>query len=784
MARARTLVLDTKVNVTGADKLNSLGRQFQKAGAALTLGVTTPLTLLAGAATNAASDLNESMNAINVVFGETSDEIAKIGETSAESFGLSQRAFNQAATQFSAFADVVAGEGGNVADVVEEITGRASDFASVHNIEVADALRLFQSGLAGETEPLRKFGIDMSAAAVTAHALATGISDGVGPLTEAEKVQSRYSLLLQNTAKVQGDFTATSTGVANAQRIMAARTEDAAAALGQKFVPIKQKVIEILGKALDAWSGLSDEMQNNILIVAGVAAALGPLLGVIGTFMRAGRGLVKLAPLIGASFHAMLGPIGLVTAAIALTGVAISQNWLGLGDDFKLLQRQINDFAMNFGDMGDAIHRLADETGTDFGVMKDRISDAMEETNLSFEQAVAVVGRGARIYTEAQVEMLNATEGAWNSIHSVYDQGAREIPGIVGAGIAAGDIGDTGIPEDIVAEVVTAGERARQEATRIPFEVSQGILEGRDEVVKAAFQLAEAATDELVSDQRIKEAREKMQELAEITAEEIEAATPATEAARKAELATLEIQLAGYLLRADPLNQEAAALLRTHLESEDPATQQAAEAMMSAVEDRAFIMANNVEAEAARLGVSIPYALSLAKRDAANEARLLADGVVQQLDGLSYDGYLAGVRFHESLAAGMGASRWMVYREAITTASAIRGVMPHSEPDDPNSPLRGITRGFGFGEILAKGLLTGREAVAGAFRGLVGEGVVMPTVGTLSPAMAGAGVGGAVTNNFYLQWDGEPPQGRTEAEIIAVLQRLLPLSMSSTLTGI
>jgi hypothetical protein len=62
--------------------------------------------------------------------------------------------------------------------------------------------------------------------------------------------------------------------------------------------------------------------------------------------------------------------------------------------------------------------------------------------------------------------------------------------------------------------------------------------------------------------------------------------------------------------------------------------------------------------------------------------------------------------------------------------------------------------------------------------------VVMPTVGTLSPAMAGAGVGGAVTNNFYLQWDGEPPQGRTEAEIIAVLQRLLPLSISSTLTGI
>ena len=52
-------------------------------------------------AATAASDLNESMNAMNVPFGETSDEIKVIGETSAESFGLSQRAFNEMAARFS-----------------------------------------------------------------------------------------------------------------------------------------------------------------------------------------------------------------------------------------------------------------------------------------------------------------------------------------------------------------------------------------------------------------------------------------------------------------------------------------------------------------------------------------------------------------------------------------------------------------------------------------------------------------------------------------------------------
>src|SRR5687767_5000695 len=117
---------------------------MQTVGGARTLGTTTPLTLLSGAAANAARHLNEQFNVINVVYGKHAEQIRAIGETSDEAMGLSQRAFNQAATQFSAFAKIVAGEGGDVAGTVEDLTRRASDFASVHNVEVADALQLFQ----------------------------------------------------------------------------------------------------------------------------------------------------------------------------------------------------------------------------------------------------------------------------------------------------------------------------------------------------------------------------------------------------------------------------------------------------------------------------------------------------------------------------------------------------------------------------------------------------------------------------------------------------------------
>jgi len=51
-------------------------------------------------------------------------------------------------------------------------------------------------------------------------------------------------------------------------------------------------------------------------------------------------------------------------------------------------------------------------------------------------------------------------------------------------------------------------------------------------------------------------------------------------------------------------------------------------------------------------------------------------------------------------------------------------------------------------------------------------GAVVP--GTLAPA-GGGGAAGGVTN-IYLQWDGEPPKGRNESEIVSNLQRLLPLA--------
>jgi hypothetical protein len=112
------------------------------------------LGVLAGKAISAASDLAESVNAVNVSYGEAADSVLELGENSAESFGLAKSEFNAFAVQFSSFAkNIAASSGREVADVLDDLTTRVADFASVMNLDLNEAAAVFMSTMSGETEP-------------------------------------------------------------------------------------------------------------------------------------------------------------------------------------------------------------------------------------------------------------------------------------------------------------------------------------------------------------------------------------------------------------------------------------------------------------------------------------------------------------------------------------------------------------------------------------------------------------------------------------------------------
>lgn len=230
----------------------------------------------------AASDLNESTNAVKVTFGDLASEVNKLSTTAPERLGLSANQFNGIATQFSSFAGTIAGDGGDTIKVLDDLTTRGADFASVYNIDVNEALRLFQSGLAGETEPLRKFGINLSAASVQAFAYEHGIAAAGATLTEQQKVQARYAFLMEQTVKTQGDFANTSDQLANSQRTLEGQLERVRVQLGDALLPALTSFVQYASTdGIPVATKLVDVFVKGEPAITATAAALLGLTGYI-----------------------------------------------------------------------------------------------------------------------------------------------------------------------------------------------------------------------------------------------------------------------------------------------------------------------------------------------------------------------------------------------------------------------------------------------------------------------------------------------------------------------
>lgn len=298
--------------------LSAGGAALQNFGSKMSLGVTAPLAGVGALAISAASDLNESLNKIGVVFGDNAATIESWSKTAATALGMSQQ---QALEASGTFGNLFMSMGLGQSAAVEMSTGLvqlAADLASFNNIDPTEALEKLRAGIVGETEPLRTLGVNLSAAAVEAKALEMGLAASAKELSESDKVTARYALIMEQTKLAQGDFARTSDSLANSQRILKAQLSDAAAALGQQLLPYALSAVQALSQLVGWFSALSPQMQQMTVVAAAAAAAIGPLSVGLGTLLS----------VVGA----LLSPVGLLVAAGAGLAAAWTMNLGGIQD--------------------------------------------------------------------------------------------------------------------------------------------------------------------------------------------------------------------------------------------------------------------------------------------------------------------------------------------------------------------------------------------------------------------------------------------------------------------
>jgi hypothetical protein len=216
------------------------------------------LSRLGKQSVDVASNLNEQLSKTRQVFGEASKSVEAFSVGTSNRLGLAKDQVLEIASSFGALLRPLGATEEAAAKQSTALTTLGADLASFYNTDVADALAAIKSGLVGETEPLRRYGVVLTEARIKQEALVQSGKKSAEALTNQEKVLARISLIYKDTALAQGDFQRTSDGLANQQRILAAAIRDTEAGIGAALLPTVNEVT----KSFAEWISKTENQQK------------------------------------------------------------------------------------------------------------------------------------------------------------------------------------------------------------------------------------------------------------------------------------------------------------------------------------------------------------------------------------------------------------------------------------------------------------------------------------------------------------------------------------------
>lgn len=249
MAGERTLTVKILGDASGAQKAfaklekdsDGIGGKLASVGAAVGkvfLGAGVAASAFGVKAVLSASDLAETMSKVGVVFGDQQKIVTNFANQMAKDFGTPKREILDAASSIGLIGKASGLSQGDAAKMSTQLAKMAADASSFYNVPLPEALQAIQSGLVGEAEPMRRFGVLLNAQAVDAEAARLGLQKVNGAYTEGAKAQARASLIMAGMTDASGDLERTQGSLANRLKELKGRAANFAADVGTKLLPV------------------------------------------------------------------------------------------------------------------------------------------------------------------------------------------------------------------------------------------------------------------------------------------------------------------------------------------------------------------------------------------------------------------------------------------------------------------------------------------------------------------------------------------------------------------
>lgn len=266
-------------------KMQNVGKSMMKTGGMMTAGITMPLVAIAVTsvkafqeAENAQAQLDASLKSTNATVWTSGDHMDRLAQSMQDKLGIDGDLIKSGESLLLTFTNVQnrVGEGN---DIFDKTTKTAADMSVKLGMDLPAANLLLGKALNDPVKgmgALKKAGVQLSEEQQKQVKQFMAVNDIAG----AQNV-----ILGELDTQFGGSAEAAGNTSAGGMEKLRLKFEDIQESIGERLLPILEKLSGWLQTAMDWWDKLGDRGQTVALIMAGVAAAIGPVVTIIGALV-------------------------------------------------------------------------------------------------------------------------------------------------------------------------------------------------------------------------------------------------------------------------------------------------------------------------------------------------------------------------------------------------------------------------------------------------------------------------------------------------------------------
>jgi hypothetical protein len=293
-------------------KISKMGKNMQKVGRNLSVGLTAPI-LAFGAISlkswdkqeKAIAQVNAGLLSTGNAVGFTSEQLQKMASDlqNTSLFG-DEEILQDATAQLLTFTNIAGDQFARTQQAAIDLSTRLGGDLKSASIQLGKALNDPVANLSA----LSRSGIQFSKKQKAV----------IKSLADSNRLADAQTIILDELARQYGGAGEAASkaglgGLKQLQNSLGDLMEDFGAIIAEAILPFVAKIKSLVS----SFKALSPETKKFIVILAGVAAAVGPLLLLAGTIL----------PALVTGFTLLTGPIGLIIAGLTAVGVIIYKNW-------------------------------------------------------------------------------------------------------------------------------------------------------------------------------------------------------------------------------------------------------------------------------------------------------------------------------------------------------------------------------------------------------------------------------------------------------------------------